>query len=198
MAVGAQHREAGGQLGVAIEQPPAVAGQVEVLLVVERLEERGRVVRVGILVALHDELRLREELGAAGVIVVQVRDHDEIDVVVVEPEGVEPVDQEIFVREARERIVAHQARHRARRDAGVEQHVAVGGLDQPARDGNLGDLLAVLAVEQQRALRAHEPVLQCVERLDGHAARVYTSRRWAQDTVRRAGAAAAGARRTTR
>src|SRR5512132_1864548 len=50
MAVGAQHGDARHQLGVAVEQAPAVLRQVEVLAVVESLEERGGVVRVGVLV----------------------------------------------------------------------------------------------------------------------------------------------------
>ena len=72
VAISAQRRHPGRQLGIAIEQAPARIGQVEVLPVIKRREERRRVVRVGILVLLHDQLRLHEEPCAPGVVVVQV------------------------------------------------------------------------------------------------------------------------------
>src|SRR5439155_20925059 len=75
VAVGAQRGHAGRELAVAVQEPPAVARELEVLAVVEALEERGRVVSVGVLVPLDNELGLREELRAARVVVVQVRDN---------------------------------------------------------------------------------------------------------------------------
>src|SRR6185503_13365904 len=117
--------------------------------------------------------------GAAGVVVVQMRHHHEIDVADLQAQRVEPMDQQVLVGEARVGIVAHQAGHRAGGHAGVEEHVAVGGLDQPARDRDLRDLLGVLTVEEERALGAHETVLQRVERLDRHDAGILARARYA-------------------
>ena len=132
--------------------------------------------RVRVLVALHDQLGLGKELGAAGVVVVQVRQDHEIDIRRLEAERVEAVDQQILVGEARKRIVAHEAGYRPRRHARVEEHVTVGGLDQPAGDRDLRGPFRVLAVEQERARSAHESVLERVERLDRHGARDSSTR----------------------
>src|SRR5262245_13743000 len=61
VTIRAQHGDAREQFGVAVQMTPAVTRQVEVLPVVERLEEGRRIVGIGVLVLLHDQLRLREE-----------------------------------------------------------------------------------------------------------------------------------------
>jgi hypothetical protein len=93
------------------------------------------------------------------VIVVQVRDHDEVDVRRLEVDALEAMHEEIVLGEAREGVVANEPGHRAGRHAGVEQDHRVGGAHDVAGNGNLRAGLRVLAVEQQRALRAHEAVL---------------------------------------
>src|SRR6266545_554226 len=72
VAVRSQHRHAREQLCIAVQQTPTVARQIEVLPVIERLEEGGRVVGIGILVLLDDQLGLGEEHGAPGVVEVKV------------------------------------------------------------------------------------------------------------------------------
>src|SRR5204863_6029956 len=93
---------------------------------------------------------------------------DEVHAVGLEPERVEPVDEEVVLGEARHRVVAHEARHRARREPRVEQHDRVGRADEPAGDGNLHALARALAVEEAGTLEAHEAVLQRVELADAH------------------------------
>src|SRR3972149_6555876 len=66
------------------------------------------------------------------------------------PGGVEPVDEQVVLREARHRVVAHEARDRPRREAGVEQDRRVSGAHEPARDGELELLRGELAVDQAR------------------------------------------------
>jgi len=127
-------------------------------------------VRVGVLVALDDELGLREELRAARVVVVQVGDDDQVHVVGLETERVEAVGQQVARGEARHRVVAHEAGHGPGREAGVEEEDRVGGADEPAGDGDLDPLTRELAEEEPGALEAQEAVLQRVERLDRHAA----------------------------
>src|SRR5437667_219071 len=112
----------------------------------------------------------REELRASRVVVVQVRDDDEVHVVGLEPERVETLDQQVRLGEARHRVVAHETGDGPGREAGVEEDDRVGGANEPAGDGDLHPLARELAVEEPRALEAHEAVLQRVERLDRHAA----------------------------
>src|SRR2546422_10587274 len=70
--VAPERGDAGHELGVAVEEPPAIAGEVEVLLVVKTREESGGVTGIRVLILLSHELRLREEEGAARVIEMQV------------------------------------------------------------------------------------------------------------------------------
>ena len=169
VAVAPQRGDAGNQHGVAVEQAPAVAGQVEVLPVVEVGEERGGVLRVGVLVLLRDQLGGRKDVGAAGMVEVQVREHDQVDVGGLEPERVEAMHQEVVVAEAGEGIPAQEAGDGARGDAGVEEDDAVAGADQVARHRDRHALGGALAVEEARRLEPHEAVLQRVERLDRHS-----------------------------
>src|SRR3989338_7191977 len=181
VAGGAQGRDARQQLGVAVEQPPAVAGQLEVFPVVEALEDRRGVLRRRVLVLLDAELRGREELRPARVVVVQVREHDDVYVVGLEAERLQPVDEEVLLGEARQRVVAQEARDGARREARVEEEDRVGGADEPAGDRDLDALARELAVEEPRALEAHEAVLQGVQRLDRHGPAILAPPgRWAR------------------
>src|SRR3989338_6034422 len=50
VAVGAERGDPGGELRVPVQEPPAIAGQVEVLAIVEALEEGRGIVRVRVLV----------------------------------------------------------------------------------------------------------------------------------------------------
>ena len=170
VAVRAQHGDSGHELGVSIQELPVIAGQVEILPVVERREERCGVMRVRVLVTLHDQPRLGKELRAARVIVVQMGDDDGVDVVGPKAEGIEPVDEQVVVGEAGQGIGVRQAGHGAWRQAGVEQDHRVAGADRVARDGNRDALARVRPVEQERALGADEAVLQGMKRLDGHRA----------------------------
>src|SRR5207247_6503609 len=85
-------------------------------------------------------------------------------------ERVETLDQQVVLGEARHRVVAHEAGDGPGREAGVEEDDRVGGADEPAGDGDLDPLARELAVEEPRALKAQEAVLQRVQRLDCHAA----------------------------
>src|SRR5439155_18113785 len=89
------------------------------------------------------------------------------------PERVETLDQQVRLGEARHRVVAHETGDGPGRQAGVEEDDRVGGANEPAGDGDLHPRARELAVEEPRALEAHEAVLQRVERLDRHAATFY-------------------------
>ena len=170
VAVGAEDGHAGDELGIPVQQPPPVARQVEVLLVVEGGEKGRRVVGVGVLVLLDDQLRLGEERGAPRVVEVQVREDHRVHAAGLEADRVQPVDQEIVVREAGEGIGAQEARHGPGGQAGVEENRRVGGLDQVARDNDLSFFPRPLVVEEAASLEAEEAVLEGVEGLDRHAA----------------------------
>src|SRR3989449_10253601 len=97
-------------------------------------------------------------------------------VVGLEAERVETLDQQVVLGEARHRIVAHEAGDGPGREAGVEEDDRVGGADEPAGNGDLDPLARELAVEEPRALKAQEAVLQRVQRLDCHAASNHSTR----------------------
>src|SRR5437879_3456227 len=185
VAVGAEHGHAGGELRVAVEVPPAVAREVEVLPVVEALEEGRRIERRRVLVLLHDEFRLGYTTGAARVVEVQVRQHDQVDVGGFEADRVEAVHEQIRVLEARHRVVPAEPRDRARRHAGVEEDRAVRRLDQVARDRDRNPLGRSLAVEKAGALEPEVAVLERVERGDGHGAEYESDRATVQAPRRR-------------
>jgi hypothetical protein len=75
------------------------------------------------------------------------------------PQRREPVHQQIRLVEPGQGIVAPEAGQRPRGEPGVEQHVAVRRADEVGRDGDLRLVGRELAVEQQRPLGAHEPVV---------------------------------------
>src|SRR5215470_1900116 len=168
VAVASQHGHPGHDLRVAVEKAPALLRQVEVLLVVVRREEASGIVRVRILVLLDGDLRGWEEKGPAGVIVVEVREHHHVHVARLEADPVEPAHEQIRLAELRERIVAQEAGHGARREAGVEEDGGVAGAHQVAGDGDLDLFRRALAEEEPRLLEAHEAVLERVQPLDGH------------------------------
>src|SRR5438309_439518 len=132
--------------------------------------------RRGVRVVRHDEFRRGEQLSAARVVEVQVRQHDQVDVGGLEPDRVEPVHEQIRVLEARHRVVPEEPRDRARRHAGVEEDRAVRRLDQVAGDGDRNPLGRPLAEEEARALEPEVAVLKRVERGDGHGAEYESGR----------------------
>ena len=166
--VAPEHGDAGHDLGVAVEEPPPVARQVEVLLVVEAGEEPRGVARVRVLVLLGHQLGLREEKGAARVIEVQVGEDHHVDVLRLDPHGVQAVHEQVGLGEGRQGVASHEAGHGARREAGVEENGRVRGPDEIAGDGDAHPLPRALAEEEPALLEAHEAVLQRVERLNGH------------------------------
>src|SRR5688572_25824028 len=124
--------------------------------------------RVRVLVLLDDELRGREEAGAARMVVMQVREHDHVHLRGLEAEGVETVHEQVFVGEACVGVVAHEPGHRARRHAGVEEDDGVGGAHEITADRDLEGLAGEVAIEEARALEAHEPVLHRIQGLNRH------------------------------
>src|SRR5438128_5306494 len=97
-------------------------------------------------------------------------EHHHVHVVWLEADQIQPVNEQILFREARQRVVAQEARHRARREPRVEQDHRARGAHEPARDRNPHAIPRKLVVKEPRPLEAYEPVLQRVKPEDRHLA----------------------------
>jgi hypothetical protein len=168
VAVRPEHGQPRCQFRVAVEQAPAIARQVEVLPIVEgRQEGRGKVGR-RVFVALHEELRLAEQLGAAGMVIVQMGEHNHVNVSGSEADGVEAVDEEVRVGEARHGVAPEQTWYRPRGEPGIEEHGDVDAADEIAGDGDLDSVRREITIEEAGTVETDEAVLQRVQGLYRH------------------------------